>query len=86
MACAKNLFVHVPAKSIIFGLKKLAVWPCRKQLFLERELKSVLKMPVVLRGVLTVAKFNRDAPFLEQPFRYIDPISVALAPSPQFVR
>jgi len=55
-------------------------------LFLERELKSVLKMPVVLRGVLTVAKFNRDAPFLEQPFRYIDPISVALAPSPQFVR
>jgi len=33
-ACAKNLFVHVPAKSIIFGRLKLAVWPCRKQLFL----------------------------------------------------
>ena len=41
---------------------------------------------VVLRGVLTVVNFNPDAPFLEQPFRYIDSISVALAPSLQFVR
>jgi hypothetical protein len=74
VACAKNPFLHVPSKSIIFGVKNLAVWPCRKQLILERERDQFCELAGVLRGVLTLANFNRDAPFLEQQFRYVAPI------------
>src|SRR5215469_824782 len=48
--------------------------------------RQICELVVVLRGVLTVANFNPDVPCFEQPFRYIDSISVALAPSFQFVR
>src|SRR6185503_826292 len=36
------------------------------------------------RGVITVAKLNFDAPFLQQSFRYVTPVLVTLTPSPQF--
>ena len=40
-----------------------------------------------LSGIVTVAfNLNRHAPFLEQPFRYIAPVSVAHTPPLQFKR
>ena len=37
-------------------------------------------------GGIAEVRIDRDAPFLQQPFRYVDPIPVALAPVLQLVR
>ena len=50
----------------------------------QKILRPVLRRRA-LRHVVTVA-INRHVPFLEQPFRYITPVSIALAPIFQLTR